>query len=375
MDFEEEILKNDEKAIFELRALYRKYGYTQYKMSKFEEYELYARNKDFLVSDEIITFTDKNGRLLALKPDVTLSIIKNTSDVPGAVQKVYYNENVYRVSRSSHTYREIMQTGLECIGDIGAYERYEVLMLAAESLEKIGGRYVLDVSHMGVLSALFDESNVPAEAREKIIRCIGQKNLHDLAAVCRTYQMGKGILEKVSGLISLYGPLDSVIWKLRALSGGKAYHDALDETEEVCRMLESGGCTGSVRLDFSIVNDMNYYSGLVFRGYLEGIPSGVLSGGQYDLLMRKMRKKSGAIGFAVYLDALELLEGDNKAYDADTVLLYRDGELPDAVADAVRKLTGEGRSVLVEKRMPEHLRCRRLLRLRDGRIETVEDHG
>ena len=297
------------------------------------------------MSDEIITFTDKNGRLLALKPDVTLSIIKNTSDVPGAVQKVYYNENVYRVSRSSHTYREIMQTGLECIGDIGAYERYEVLMLAAESLEKIGGRYVLDVSHMGVLSALFDDRTCPPRRGRRSSAASGRRTFNDLPP-CAARTDGEGILEKVSGLISLYGPLDSVIWKLRALSGGKAYHDALDETEEVCRMLESGGCTGSVRLDFSIVNDMNYYSGLVFRGYLEGIPSGVLSGGQYDLLMRKMRKKSGAIGFAVYLDALELLEGDNKAYDADTVLLYRDGELPDAVADAVRKLTGEGRRVL-----------------------------
>ena len=74
------LLKNDEKAVFALRSLYEKYGYSQFKMSKFEEYDLYVRNKDFLVSDNIITFTDTNGKLMALKPDVTLSIIKNSDD-------------------------------------------------------------------------------------------------------------------------------------------------------------------------------------------------------------------------------------------------------------------------------------------------------
>ena len=131
------VLKTDEKAIFELRSLYEKYGYIQYKMSKFEEYDLYVKNKDFLVSDSIITFNDTNGKLLALKPDVTLSIIKNTQDAAGSVQKVYYNENVYRVSKGTHTFKEIMQTGLECIGDIDTFNICEVVALAAKSLNAI----------------------------------------------------------------------------------------------------------------------------------------------------------------------------------------------------------------------------------------------
>lgn len=74
MNIDSNSLKYDERAIFVLRSLYSKYGYSYYKMSKFEEYDLYVRNKDFLVSDSVITFTDTNGRLMALKPDVTLSI-------------------------------------------------------------------------------------------------------------------------------------------------------------------------------------------------------------------------------------------------------------------------------------------------------------
>ena len=91
MKIHESVLKYEEKAVYGLRSLYRRYGYLPYKMSKFEEYDLYVRNKDFLVSDHIITFTDTYGKLLALKPDVTLSIIKNGKDTCG-VQKLCYNE-------------------------------------------------------------------------------------------------------------------------------------------------------------------------------------------------------------------------------------------------------------------------------------------
>ena len=114
MGLDETVLKSEEHVMLELRALYKKYGYSQFKMSKFEEYDLYVRNKDFLVGDGVITFTDTDGKLLALKPDVTLSIIQNSKDMPGVTQKVYYNENVYRISGSTHTFKEIMQTGLEC---------------------------------------------------------------------------------------------------------------------------------------------------------------------------------------------------------------------------------------------------------------------
>ena len=125
MGISERILKNNERAIYSLRALYKDYGYSHFKVSKFEEYDLYAHNKSFLVSNNILTFTDTNGKLLALKPDVTLSIIKNISDKDECIHKLCYNETVYRTSADSDGFREIMQTGLECIGDIDSYSEYD----------------------------------------------------------------------------------------------------------------------------------------------------------------------------------------------------------------------------------------------------------
>ena len=85
-----EILTNQEKAVNKLRSLYLSYGYLSYKMSKFEEYDLYATNKDFLVSDRVITFTDTDGKLLALKPDVTLSILKNKYTILAKFSMINY---------------------------------------------------------------------------------------------------------------------------------------------------------------------------------------------------------------------------------------------------------------------------------------------
>ena len=120
MNIPDGILKKEELILLALRALYRRYGYTQYKMRKFEEYDLYADNRDFLVSGSVITFHDTDGKLLALKPDVTLSIVRSGRDEPGTVQKVYYQENVYRVAGYSRSFREIMQAGVECIGEVDA---------------------------------------------------------------------------------------------------------------------------------------------------------------------------------------------------------------------------------------------------------------
>ena len=82
MNITDPTLKREERAIYDLRKLYEQYGYKKYKMSKFEEYDLYLENKSFLPSQQVITFTDLSGKLMALKPDVTLSIAKNAPTEP-----------------------------------------------------------------------------------------------------------------------------------------------------------------------------------------------------------------------------------------------------------------------------------------------------
>ncbi|MBQ8507863.1 MAG: ATP phosphoribosyltransferase regulatory subunit [Clostridia bacterium] len=358
-------IKNEERIVFSLRSLYGGYGYSRYKMSKFEEYELYVRNKDFLISDSVITFTDTNGKLMALKPDVTLSIVKNGRDIPGYVQKVYYNENVYRVSRGSHSFKEIMQVGLECIGDIDSYCILEVVELAARSLNDISENAVLNISHLGVISDLI--GNVDGETRQAIMNCIREKNAHELSRACEAAGMGEKA-ELLNCLLTTYGSPDEVIPALKR----RISSPALDQLEALASALRGSGVEDMLRIDFSVVNDVNYYNGIVFRGYIEGVPQGVLSGGQYDRLMAKLGRKSGAIGFAVYLDQLERLHESDKKDDVDVLLVYDEGADIAGLQRAMARLRASG-SVTAQRQVPEKLRYRQLARYRNGEVEILED--
>ena len=351
------ILKNEEKAVFALRALYRQYGYLPYKMSKFESYEYYIQNKDFLVSDRIITFNDTNGRLLALKPDVTLSIIKNGEDTPGCKQKVYYNENVYRVSENTHQFKEIMQAGLECIGDIDLYDIFETVSLAAQSLALISKDFVLQISHLGILSAVLERICPDEIFRQKVIGCIKSKNPHDLSRICGEYGVDGALLTQ---LVSAYGSRDKVLAKLETLDCGQ---DALQELKELSRLLDQMPWGDKVIFDFSVVSNMNYYNGIVFQGYLSGLFESVLAGGQYDKMMQKLERRSGAVGFAVYLDLLEQLPAEDTEFDVDVLLIYDADADKLALAKAVAELTAQGKTVSTQKSIPEKLRYRQLLKL------------
>ena len=373
-------LKKYEQMIFELRAMYARYGYSQFKIRKFEEFELYVRNKDFLDSVNVITFTDTNGKLMALKPDVTLSVVKNSRDVPGTVQKVYYNENIYRVSRRSHMFEELMQVGIECIGDIDDYNIFEVLMLALKTLRSISPGSILDVSNLDIVSAILSDYHVSEATRTDMIRCLGDKNLHTLRRICQENDVSPGGIEVLEKLTRIYGRPENVIPRLRQLLRGGAIEEpaltktlqAVDDLERILGTFTDQKLKDMIRLDFSVISDMNYYNGIVFNGFIRDIPDCVISGGQYDRLMQKMKRRSGAIGFGVYMDRLERLLQEDNEYDIEILLLYdEDTDIHD-LNDAVRTLTKGGHSVVAQRSIPEKLAYRTLMRIEGGEVKTIE---
>ena len=344
------ILRNDEKSVYNMRALFEQYGYRQFRMSKFEEYDVYVQNKDFLVSDSIITFTGEGGKLMALKPDVTFSIIKNTDDNADAVTKLYYNENVYRTTKASRDFKEIMQTGLECIGDIDTYNICEVITLAAQSLALTGENYILDVSHMGFISAILKHLEIAPDMQSDVLDCIREKNAHGICALLGD----KG--ECIVQMINAYGDFDTVIDKLSQINVNEDTNAVISELTDIKNALCNTEYYKNIHLDFSVVNDLNYYNGIVFQGFIAEVPAMVLSGGQYDKLMKKMGKSSKAIGFAVYHDMLKQLNQSDRQYDADVLITYSKGADLGKLGEKVRELTDSGMTVTVQRNIPKNLK-------------------
>lgn len=308
------VLHGSEKIIFALRELYLKSGFRPYRMSKFEEYDLYAGNKDFLVSDNVITFNDIGGKLMALKPDVTLSIIKNSVDSPKETQKVCYNENVYRVSKSTGSFKEIMQTGVECFGKVGEDEICDVLNLACDSMRMLSDNAVLVISDLDVLKQIIDKLCLTSDNQALLYKAIGEKNLHEVTQLIQESE-NKNAATLLLSLLNLSGNADDVMKsfkKLMAFSG-------IDCTCfcGVVEKLFSASPSCILNIDFSVTGDINYYNGIVFKGFIPDVPTDVLSGGQYDRLMKKLGRTSCAIGFAVYTDALDRIDADGQSTGKD----------------------------------------------------------
>jgi len=361
-------VKNEDEAVIALKNLYRMYGYLPYKMSKFEEYDLYVENKNFLVSDDIITFSDFNGKLMALKPDVTLSIIKKVRS-SAHTEKLFYHENVYRALKNTKEVREILQMGLECIGDVGTYETAEVLMLATKSLAVLSSNYVIDISHMGFINGILKAAGADFAACTEIMTHIKEKNPHDISKVCDKAGISKDMTEKICKAATLWGSFDEILPALKELDVNDETEAAIKELEAIYEILKVNGCSDYVKIDFSVMNDMSYYNGVVFRGFIEGVPVNVLSGGRYDKLTERFGMKSGAIGFAVYLGILWQYIATPKTSDADVVIYYSEDTDLTVLTKKVKELTEMGSTVTVYKSgCKKQLKCAKKFEISGGRL-------
>ena len=308
MKFDISCLQPKEQASFALRALYEAAGCRKYHMGRFEEYGLYQENRSFLSSEQVITFTDLDGRLLALKPDVTLSIAKTAQPAPGETLRYYYHENVYRPSAESHTFKEIGQMGLEILGNVGEEQVRQAVTLAAQSLEQLGRPWVLEISHMGYLFGLLDALDVPENSRAALLAKLRAKNAHELRAAALAAGLDEAGAEALTGLMELCGDCEDVLPRVEAACQNARMEAAAAELRTLAAELKTlSDADGKIRLDMTLAGEMEYYNGLVFQGYLRSLPRPVLKGGRYDLLMQKFTPGAGAIGFAVYLDELDRL--------------------------------------------------------------------
>lgn len=361
-------LKWTEAATLQLRELYQQYGYKKYRMGRFEEYSLYAANKRFLPSEHVITFTDLDGKLLALKPDVTLGIVKNTKATRVNSEKLYYTENVYRESKESHTYKEISQMGLECIGTVDVFACIEVLSLAEQSLSVFGREFVLTVSHMGFIIGLLDSLMLDEVTKLRMLNCIRSKNTNELQLTAKEAGLSKIQIENLTKLPGLYGNFPSTLQRARKIAINKTMEDAVDQLEKIYKAMRAVGLAKKMKLDFSMINDIEYYNGIIFQGYLDGLPRSVLSGGQYDGMMAKLGKDAEAIGFALYLSELVRLPEEIQAFDVEALVLYKSDVDYGALAAKLKTLRKEGLRVRAECSVPADLRYERLYQFKDGKL-------
>ncbi len=361
----------EDKLTIELAELFEKFGYKKYCMAKFEEYSFYSDNRDFLSGEGIIAFNNSDGRLMALKPDITLSIVKNSKISHDTLTKAYYNESVYRIAKNTHDYKEIKQTGVEVLGHLDEYSISEIILLALEALSYIDKKSILSVSHMSVITELFNKHNIASKLRKKIISCIMGKNMHDLTRLLEENSIDtKEFIE----IISINGSLNNVLEKLEKYAhSGYNFSDAIADFKTLSAALDVSEYKDNVTVDFSVLNHIDYYNGIIFQGYVKNAPNAVLAGGKYDNLANKIRKNIEAIGFAVYLDNLNLWYPNKKDFDTDIVIVNCSGNAAELLKN-VKALINDGHSVRVELHKPTDYKYKKLYTF-NGTLKEEENNA
>lgn len=300
-------LEKKDQIALSLENMYNAFGYKKYNMNKFEEYSFYMENKSFLDDLRVIVFNDPNGKLMALKPDITMSIIKNCAKEQDKNHKIYYNESVFRIPKSDTEYKEIRQTGLEYVGEIDTYQTIEILNLACKSLEMLSEDYTLVLSNMGIILSVLDKMELQASQKNEVINFIKQKNMHDLERYIENNQ-----IKNTEILLDILKINHDAKKGIKELSKIIKDNDCIKSMEQVIDTLTKVQPSEKIKLDFSYIASTEYYNGLIFVGYIDGVATQTLSGGRYDKLVSKMgMENKSALGFAVDLTQTNKILADN----------------------------------------------------------------
>ncbi len=340
-------LNKKEKFIYKLRNLLEDYGYKNISVNLLEDYESYKGSH--LIKDEnILKLIHPNGKLYALRPDMTIPIAKRFA-LEGKKEelshKVYYNDSVFRIEQKSfNSLSEMQQIGVEALGVKDKIIDFEILTLAKEILSEINDTYHIDLSHSGILDKLFNLGTFTKEEKEIILAHISKREKSDLEKFLGKNDSKVEIKESLVKLLSLNGSYEKVMEEFKNDKFLKTFEDIIEDLSEFKDYLDVYGI--KVDLDFSLSSNLKYYTGIIFKGYVPNIAEAVLTGGRYDKLSKTFGKDMGAIGFGVNLtEILQGFEEGNRPRGA--IVFYEDQDK--ALIEVIKNLRESKGLVRLEK--------------------------
>ncbi len=287
-----------------LSALYKSKGYQKVMTPTIEFFDVFNRESSGYSPENLYSLTDSYGRLLVLRPDSTLPIARLASTrLQNAVLplRIYYNQNVFlRQKNLTGRSDESTQSGIELMGVSGIRADLEVIATAVEAIECCtSADFKLEIGHAGFFKDLCNNLNVDDETISAIYDCVESRNFVSLNKILD--KIGENsVTDCIRNLPRYFGGLD-IIEKAKQIGIGD---ESLEYLKELYVQLEKMGLSDKIIIDLSLVNRTNYYTGIIFKGYLDGSGISVVSGGRYDLLAGEFGKNMPSTGFGIETGAL-----------------------------------------------------------------------
>ena len=326
-----------------LMGQFRRRGYRQVQTPALEFYDVFSSSAAHFPQESMYKLADGRGRLMVLRPDCTIPIARlaatRLSGAPLPL-RLCYSQNVYRVQ---HDMRgkpsEIFQTGVELIGAGSLRSDLEIVELAASALGEVGEGFRIELCHIGYFKSLIDSLTADADTKEAIRQDVEQKNYPSLTD--RLEQFGESrAAAALKYLPRLFGGAE-VFDRAYALFGENGARESLDYLRSIYDCLRELGLEDRVLIDLGMVNQAEYYTGIIFRGYFDGVGEPVLSGGRYDNLLGDFGEPLSATGFGIYVDAAVTLLEQRPPKAPDILVFSDEGHLSQAV-NYLKSLTENG---------------------------------
>ena len=329
-----------------IKNLFVSRGFSEVITPGIEFYDVFSSDAHGIPQEKMYKLVDSKGRLLALKPDLTMPIARLAATrLREQVRplRLYYSQNIYTITPAlTGRSDEIPQIGVEIIGAGGKRTDLEVLVLALEALQSCNlDDFRLEIGHIGFFNTLIGKLNLDAEQTEEIRTLIQNKNFPALNDMLDRME-DKKTAAALKKLPALFGGEEVLDEAAKALDCPEvaSYLEAL---RSLYQSLSELGLGERVSLDLGIVNRTDYYTGIVFKGYIEGLGTTALQGGRYDTLLSDYGKEEPAIGFSINVDAVAkvLLPALPKNPVPDVLVFAEEGFEVKALLE-IRKLASHG---------------------------------
>lgn len=287
-----------------LRKIFTAYGYSEVITPGLEFYDVFNSKTRYFPPETMYKLVDGKNRLMVMRPDNTMPIARLAATRLREEKlplKLYYNQSIFMVNpKNSGRDDEFTQSGIEILGGERVAADYEALSLAAQALFAIDEDFTLEIGESGIFQTVVEDLNLPEEKSEQIHSLIESKNFPALNEALAG--MSGSAAEAVRALPSLFGESE-VFAEAEKYMYSKELRTKLAGLRATYEALCSMGYSDRIKVDLGLAHKKNYYTGILFRGYVEGYGLPVLSGGRYDDLLGDFGRNAAAVGFAVNVEA------------------------------------------------------------------------
>ncbi len=366
-----------------IRNTFRSYGYYEIETPTIEFFDVFSSEIEHFPQESMIKFFDQKGRILVLRPDITVPVARITATKNRDIQlpiKYSYIGNVFRFNEvGGGRQNEFTQAGVEMLGDYSSESDAEIIAIAINTLRAVGlENFQIDIGQVEFFKGLAEEANFTNEDIDKISKLIDRKDFVGVEEIVQKYDISSELRELILKLPGLFGSADAID-ELKMSTKNKRSLAALENIEEVMGILSDYGMSRYISIDLGMLKGLNYDTGIIFRGFTDGVGFPILSGGRYDSLTSSFGRDCPATGFSLGINMMMTALRNNEAIfekpSVDSLICCKKANRKSAIeiAEALRRQGMKIETFILSDETQEAINYAASKQI--GGVISIEDNG